>query len=64
MELFEEQESKFQEVMQESKNCVQNLEQINAGIRTFARAYYEASENAEKFIFHYQDLKLNVEMPL
>lgn len=28
-----------------------------------AHRYFEASENAEKFIWNYQELKLNVEVP-
>ena len=39
------------------------MDNLNTKIRTLAHRYFDASENAEKFIFNYQELKLNIEVP-
>ena len=39
------------------------MDNLNGKIRSLAHRYFEASENAEKFIFNYQELKLNIEVP-
>ena len=36
---------------------------MNSNVRQLAQRYFEASENAEKFLSHYQDLKLNTDIP-
>jgi hypothetical protein len=40
------------------------MNEVNTKVRTLAQRYFESSENAEKFIGNYQDLKLNTEIPL
>lgn len=36
---------------------------LNSKVRHLAQRYFETSENAEKFIYNYQELKLNTEIP-
>ena len=33
-------------------------------IKSLASGYFEQAENAEKFIYNYQDLKMNTDIPL
>ena len=40
------------------------MNDVNGNIRSLASRYFDASENAEKFIYNYQELKLNTELPL
>jgi len=37
---------------------------INNQVKNLANRYFDSSENAEKFINNYQELKLNTEIPL
>lgn len=39
------------------------MDGLNNQIRNMAQRYFEASENAEKFIHNYQELKLNIDVP-
>ena len=59
-----EQDTQFNTIMNDSKNSVGDVEDINDKIHALATRYYEASENAEKYIFNYQEIKLNMEIPL
>ena len=61
--LIDDQEREFQKILAEGKEHVQNITEMNANVRKLAQRYYEASENAEKFLTHYQELKLNTEIP-
>jgi hypothetical protein len=42
---------------------IANMDNLNAKIRGLAHRYFDASESAEKFIFNYQELKLNIDVP-
>ena len=50
--------------MNESKADISDTDNVNNRIRALATRYFEASENAEKYIYNYNELKLNVEIPL
>ena len=39
------------------------MNDLNSKVRQLAQRYFETSENAEKFIYNYQELKLNTEIP-
>ena len=47
----------------EGKEHIHSITEMNSNVRKLAQRYYEASENAEKFLTHYQELKLNTEIP-
>ena len=61
--LIDEQDKEFHRILAEGKEHVNNITEMNANVRKLAQRYYEASENAEKFLNHYQELKLNTEIP-
>ena len=42
---------------------ISSMDDLNNKIRILAQRYFEASENAEKFIHNYQELKLNMDVP-
>ena len=54
----------FREIVNESRADISDADNVNNRIRALAMRYFEASENAEKYIYNYNELKLNVEIPL
>ena len=40
------------------------MDDTNNNIRSLASRYFESSENAEKVIHNYQELKFNIDIPL
>ena len=51
-------------MVNESRIHISNADAMNSRIRDMAIRYFEASENAEKYIYNYQELKLNVELSI
>jgi len=62
--LIDEQDVEFKQIVNESRIQISDVDSINNKIRALAIRYFEASENAEKYIHNYNELKLNVELPL
>jgi len=50
-------------MVNESRIHISDADAMNNKIRALAIRYFEASEHAEKYIYNYQELKLNVEIP-
>jgi hypothetical protein len=40
------------------------MDDVNESIRTLASKYFESSENAEKVIHNYNELKFNIDIPI
>ena len=53
----------FKSIINESRRQIADMDGLNNQIRMMAQRYFEASENAEKFIHNYQELKLNIDVP-
>jgi len=61
--LIEEQDDHFKALINESRVHISTMDGVNNRIRGLAHRYFEASENAEKFIHNYQELKMNIDIP-
>ena len=61
--LIETQDQEFKRLVNESRMTISSMDDLNNRIRVLAQRYFEASENAEKFIHNYQELKLNMDIP-
>ena len=63
-ELLDEQHQQFQKLYQLGSAQINEMTDINNQVKNLANRYFDSSENAEKFINNYQELKLNTEIPL
>jgi hypothetical protein len=61
--MMNEHDEIFRQIVNESKITISNMDSLNSKIHNLAHRYFEASENAEKFIYNYQELKLNIDVP-
>ena len=50
-------------MMNEAKIAIQNADEYDSNLKQMGQMYFETSENAEKFIHNYQQLKMNIELP-
>ena len=50
--------------MNESRLNYMELEEAHIKVKSLACGYFEQAETAEKYIFNYQDLKMNTDIPL
>lgn len=50
--------------MSESRLDIMTVEDAHFRIKQAAQGYFEQAENAEKYMFNYQDLKMNTDIPL
>ena len=62
--LLQEQDESFRALMNESRINYMELEEAHIKVKTLASSYFEQAETAEKYIFNYQDLKMNTDIPL
>lgn len=62
--LLQEQEQGFKALMNESRLDIMAAEDANVRVKAMAHGYFEAAENAEKFIYNYQELKMNTDIAL
>lgn len=61
--LIDTQDQEFKRLVNGSRMTIASMDDLNNKIRILAQRYFEASENAEKFIHNYQELKLNMDVP-
>lgn len=50
--------------MAESRLDIMTVEEAHQKVKSLASTYFEQAENAEKYIYNYQDLKMNTDIPL
>ena len=62
--LIDTQDGIFKLLINESRLHISSLDDVNNNVRSLASRYFECSENAEKFIHNYQELKFNIDVPL
>ena len=59
---MDEQDDHFKALINESRVHISAMDGLNNRIRGLASGYFQASENAEKFIHNYHDLKMNIDI--
>jgi len=62
--LVDEQQQAFSRIFTEGMRHISKMTDLNSQVKSLANRYFDSSENAEKFIFNFQELKLNTEIPL
>lgn len=54
----------FQKIYNDGVQKIAEMSELNSKVNSLASRYFDSAENAEKFIYNYQELKLNTEIPL